>query len=151
MNNSRGNRILNLLKIPIVRQFVFYTGVGAVATGVDWGTFYIVNTWLGTDHKIAVTISFTLGATTNYTLNKILTFKDKTRQIVTQLGVYISISLLSLFFSVALMYLLVDVCGMHPMPGRMLTTLIMLFANFFMHKLVTFNKAIYDKIFQTTE
>ena len=139
--------IAKLLSPQLIRQFLFYTVVGAVATAVDWGSFYGLNQVWGIDYKIAVSISFTLGATTNYILNKFLTFRDKTRQIAAQLGVYIGISLLSLVMSVGLMYLQVDIISVPPMAARIITTGVMLFANFFMHKFITFNRMLYDKVF----
>jgi len=129
------------------RQFIYYVFVGAIATAVDWGTFYGFNSFLKIDYRIAVSGSFTLGASANYILNKIITFRDKTRQIVTQIGIYIAVTVFSLLCSLIIMYILVEIVGIGPMPARVITTGIMLFANFLMHKFITFNQKIYLAIF----
>ena len=136
-------RVLGLVPRALLRQFAVYTLVGAIATGVDWGSFYCFLTLLGLDYRIAVSLSFLLGATANYTLNRWITFQDKTRQIVAQVGVYTAVSLASLVMSVALMTAEVELLKMAPMPARILTTGIMLFANYLMHKFMTFNPRLY--------
>ncbi len=125
------------------RQFIFYALAGGIATAVDWGSFYGFNTGLEIDYRFAVALSFILGAATNYTLNKTITFRDRTKQIFTQLGIYSAISGFSLLCSVLLMYLQVDKFSLAPFPARMVTTGIMLIANFLMHKFITFNQKVY--------
>ena len=136
---EKGKRLVDKLG----RQFIFYVFVGAIATVIDWGTFFGVNSFFKIDYRIAVGISFTLGATANYILNKIVTFRDKTKQIVTQVGIYIAVTVFSLFCSVILMHIQVEIFEITPMTARVITTGIMLFANFLMHKFITFNQKIY--------
>jgi len=125
------------------RQFIFYVFVGAIATAIDWGVFFGVNRLFKIDYRIAVSISFALGASANYVLNKIITFRDKTKQIVTQVGIYVTVTVFSLICSVILMHLQVEIFKITPLTARVITTGIMLFANFLMHKFITFNQKIY--------
>ena len=130
------------LDVALRRQFLLYTFIGGIATAVDWGSFYLLNQQAGIDYKLAVTLSFTFGAITNYVLNKTITFKDKTKQIGAQIGIYIIISVLSLLMSVLLMFIQIDLLAVHAMVARVITTGIMLCCNFLMHKLLTFNQRV---------
>lgn len=131
----------------LAKQFLFYAFVGGIATFVDWGSFYLSNKILLLPYYVAVLISFTLGATTNYLLNKTITFKDKTKQVGAQLGIYITVSLLSLAITMGFMFVLVNIVKIDALPARILTTGIMLMGNFVMHKFLTFNKELYERLF----
>jgi putative flippase GtrA len=124
-------------------QFILYTAMGGLATGVDWFSFYLLNPVSGISYIPAVTVSFILGAITNYFLNKYLTFKDRTRQIVAQIGIYSVLCGFSLMCSIGLMYALVEWMKFWPMLARIFTTGIMLLLNFFMHKFITYNAQVY--------
>jgi putative flippase GtrA len=129
-----------------LRQFLTYVAMGGAATGVDWLSFYSFNMLLGLSYLSAVILSFSLGAVTNYFLNKFITFKDKTRQIVAQMGVYAFICVLSLLCSIGLMYALVEWAKLWPMLARIITTGIMLLLNFLVHKFVTYNQRTYMRL-----
>jgi putative flippase GtrA len=130
----------------LVSQFFIYAGVGATSTALDWAFFYVLNRLLGVSYLPAMAASFTLGAVSNYVLNKSFTFRDRTRQIIAQLGVYSAVCLFSLLCSGAMMYLLVERQSVPPMPARVLTTGLMLVVNFLMNKFLTYNAAIYRAV-----
>ena len=128
------------------RQFAFFVVMGGTATGVDWLSFYSLNVLGGFSYLFAVILSFSLGAIVNYLLNKFITFKDQTRQIITQIGVFSLICLVSLICSVLLMYALIEWVRLRPMLARIVTTGIMLFFNFIVHKSITFNQQTYRRL-----
>jgi len=137
------NRLYVLFKSGMFKQAIFYTFVGAIATAVDWSSFYILNLLCNVDYKVAVSVSFTLGSAVNYILNKKITFNDRTKQIAAQLSIFAIIGVISLLMSVFIMFVQVKLMGMLPMPARIVTTGIMLTVNFLMHKYITFNQKIY--------
>lgn len=137
------SRLCALFKPGVFRQAIIYAFVGAIATAVDWGSFYVLNLLCKVDYKVAVCMSFTLGSAVNYILNKKLTFNDQTKQIAAQLSVFAILAAISLLMSVFLMFVQVKLLGMLPMPARIVTTSIMLAVNFLMHKFITFNQKIY--------
>ena len=126
------SRLFVLFKPGVFKQAVFYTFVGAIATAVDHGSFYVLNLLCTIDYKIAVSMSFTIGSVVNYILNKQITFNDRTKQIVTQLSVFTVLGIISLLMSVFLMFIQVKLMGMLAMPARIITTGIMLTVNFMM-------------------
>jgi putative flippase GtrA len=129
----------------MVRQFTLYVLMGGMATGVDWLSFYSLNIIGGVSYLVAVILSFSLGAMINYLLNRFITFKDQTRQIIAQIGVYSFICVLSLLGSIILMYVLVEQVRLWPMAARMVTSGIMLVLNFLVHKFITYNQQIYAR------
>jgi putative flippase GtrA len=128
------------------RQFTLYVVMGGTATGVDWLSFYFLNVIGGLSYLWAVVLSFSLGAVINYLLNKFITFKDQTRQIIAQIGVYCFICALSLLGSIFLMYVLVEWIRLWSMMARVVTSGIMLVLNFLVHKFITYNQQIYARL-----
>jgi len=127
-------------------QFVSYAFVGGLATIVDWGGFWLVQYKLNWHYQLAVIIGFLLGAITNYLLNKFITFRDHSRYLVQQIGVYCVVSALSWLFSAALMYVWIEKLRLAPMLSRVLTSGVLLLVNFVMHKMLTFNRRLYERI-----
>ena len=131
--------IKKLTKIEFIRYFI----VGVIATIVDWGSFYILALRINFYYQFSLILSFSLGATTNYTLNKIFTFRCKSKQIIGQFSVFIIISIISVFLSMIIMFILIDLILLHKMFSRIFTTFIMVGVNYYMHKSVTFNKRFF--------
>jgi putative flippase GtrA len=131
--------IKKLTKIEFIRYFI----VGVIATIVDWGSFYILALRINFYYQFSLILSFSLGATTNYILNKIFTFRCKSKQIIGQFSVFIIISIFSLLLSMAIMFILIDLILLHKMVSRIVTTFIMLGVNYYMHKFITFNKRFF--------
>jgi putative flippase GtrA len=130
----------------MIRQLLVYILMGGTATGIDWLAFYTLNVVGDVSYLWAVTSSFTLGACCNYLLNKFITFRDQTRQILLQLGVYGVICVFSLMGSIFLMLVLVGWGGLWPMTARIITTGVMLALNFLFHKFFTYNPQLYDRL-----
>lgn len=117
---------------------MIYSIAGAIATIVDWGSFYILNSLLALNYVLAVCVSFTLGSLTNFSLNKHITFKNKYKKIVRQYMLHISVSIVSLGVTILIMFLLINKLQFAALNARVLTTFIVLFINYFMHKHITF-------------
>jgi putative flippase GtrA len=146
VNSPTGLSIVNLfVNKSMGRQFTLYVVMGGTATGVDWLSFYLLNVIGGLSYLWAVILSFFLGAMVNYLLNKFITFKDQTRQLMAQIGVYSFICALSLLVSIILMYVLVEGVRLWSMTARMVTTGIMLVLNFMVHRFITFNPQVYRR------
>ena len=122
----------------LVRSFFIYSVSGAVATLVDWGSFYVMSSMLSWYYMLAVCLSFTLGSLTNFTLNKYVTFKNKYDKLHHQYLLHLAVSIVSLGITLMIMYLLIDMAGIHKLSARFLTTLLVLPINFVLHKNITF-------------
>jgi putative flippase GtrA len=72
-------------------------------------------------------------------LNRIVTFKNKSKRVGLQLVVYCAVSAASILLSVAWMYIFVKIIGLLPIIARITTTLIMYPINFLVVKIFVFN------------
>jgi len=122
----------------LVRSFFIYSVSGAVATLVDWASFYVMSSLFAWYYMAAVCISYTLGSLANFTLNKFITFKNKYDKLHRQYFLHLAVSFVSLGITILIMYLLVDKAGLHKLNARVLTTLLVLPINFVLHKNITF-------------
>jgi putative flippase GtrA len=133
------DKFKKLLKLEFVKFFI----VGGISTLIDWGSFFILSIAFGFYYQLSLIISYTFGGLTNYFLNKIFTFHDKSKKIALQFTTFFSLAFFSLFVSMFIMYLLIDILFMHEMLSRMITTSIVFLLNYVMHKYITFNKRIF--------
>ncbi len=124
-------------------QFARYVLSGGIATAVDWALFWLLATRLQMNYQAGLVVAFVAGALVNYTITKLFVFQCHSRQVSQQLSVYFAITLLTLLLSMACMYFCVQVFGWAKVPSRMLTTGAMLPVNFLLHKLITFNRALF--------
>jgi len=122
----------------LAKSFFVYSVSGAVATLVDWGSFFVMSSMLSWYYMLAVCVSFTLGSLANFTLNKYVTFKNKYDKLHHQYLLHLAVSIVSLGITIFIMYALVDMTGLHKLNARILTTLIVLPVNFVLHKNITF-------------
>jgi putative flippase GtrA len=122
----------------LAKTFFIYSFSGAMATLVDWGSFYVMSSILSWYYMLAVCLSFTLGSMTNFTLNKYITFKNKYSKVVHQYLLHVFVSSISLSITIIIMYLFVEKIGMPKLNSRILTTLVVLPINFILHKNITF-------------
>lgn len=128
-----------LLKISFVR----YTFFGGVATLVDWAMFALGLYILGMHYQLAVVLAFFSGASFKFFFNKRFTFASTYRKVHLQYPVYIAVTLAGLAVNVLLMWLFVDLAGLHEFGSRVATTILVLFLNFSLDKCLTFNKKIF--------
>jgi putative flippase GtrA len=124
-------------------RFVRYILVGGIATGVDWSLFYILALTLNVYYLLSLILSFSAASITHYILNKIFTFKCKSKMVVKQFFYFISISIISLILSTLIILILVDLMLIQKMISRIITTLILFILNYFMHKYFTFNRRFF--------
>ena len=127
------------------KEFWVFFIVGAVATLVDWVSFWGMAMVLNVHYFASLVVSFSLGAVTNYILNKIFTFKDTAKKIVFQFSVFISLAVIALVISGILMFVFVDVLALNKMLSRIVTTGIVFFINYLMHRNITFNKKFFKQ------
>ena len=113
---------------------------GGLATIFDWSSFYIASYILKLNYIAAISISFILGATINYTTNRYYTFNNKFNNLSLQYAVFLLGSSSALILTFVQMIILVEYLHIDRMVSRIFITLIMLFYNFGFHKVYTFGK-----------
>lgn len=121
------------------REFIVYSIIGALATTIDWGLFYLFIFILHTDSYIAIFFSFLSGATSKFLLNKSLTFKNKSKEYFKQIGKFIFVNIVALLGSIVIFYVFLNIFSFNKMVARMIVTLIILFINYNLDKKLTYN------------
>jgi len=124
-------------------EFFRYFLVGIAATAVDWGIFYFLAVMNNVFYQLALIVALSVGSLTNFSLNKVFTFRCKSRMLVQQMSVYIGVVVVSFATSSAIMFLFVDMLLLEKMLSRILTTFVMLVINYLLQKYITFNRKIF--------
>ena len=136
-------KVLGFCRFAKNIEFFRYFLVGMAATAVDWGIFYFLAVMNNVFYQLALIVALSVGSLTNFSLNKVFTFRCKSRMLVQQMSVYIGVVIVSFATSSAIMFLLVDVFLLEKMFSRILTTFVMLLINYILQKYVTFNRKIF--------
>ena len=118
--------------------------MGAIATLVEWGTFYILAIVVGIYYQLGVIISLLFGAASNYLINKVYTFKNKSKKIASQFLLHIGVSIFSWIMHIGVMFVMVDMLSWEKMLSKILTTAIMLLPNYLMYKYTVFNPNFFN-------
>lgn len=105
----------------------------------DWTIFYLISPLL--HYELALILSYTVGGIVNFTLNKIYTFRSRSRRIIKQYSIFYVISIIALFLSMGIMFILVDLAELPEMISRIITSGIIFIFNYLMHKSITFKNS----------
>lgn len=118
-----------------------YIFVGLLATLVDWTTFAVSVKFL--HYQVALLLALGAGSLTHYSSNKIYTFKCHSRKYGSQLSLYFLLVGFTILISMGIMGGLIKFLGINKISARILTTGLMLFPNYLLHKYITFSKRIF--------
>jgi len=129
----------------LIGQFLWYTLFGGLSTLLYWAVFFALHRWIDLDYRIATAVGYGLGSLFNFGLQKAVTFRDRSRRLGTQIGVYTAVQGASLVLSVLMMMAMVEGLGLEELLALVLTTALVLFVNFAGHKFLTFNQALYQR------
>ena len=121
----------------VFRQFATFTGVGAVATGIQYGILVLAVHFLKIDPVVASTAGFALSAGVNYLLNYRVTFGSKKAH-HQAFPRFVVVVCLGLVLTALLMNLGVHRLGLHYLPAQIGTTAVVLLWNFIASRRWTF-------------
>lgn len=116
-------------------QFIKYCFVGGIATVFDWSTYSLL-LYLNIEYLLATAGGFIIGIIINYLISKKTVFTTESKVGKYDLLLYFLIGLIGLGFSIALMYIFVDILTINKIVSRMITTAIVLVWNFLARKLI---------------
>lgn len=118
--------------------FFKYCIVWISSTLVDIWSLFILVDLLNINLYFSVVISFLLAVINGFSWNKFWTFEDSSKKIKTQFVKFLIISLIWLLITLWLMYLFVDILKINYLISKALTSIIVLFWNYFWNKVWTF-------------
>lgn len=123
-----------------LRQFVFFSAIGAVGTAGHYATLLLLVEGLSQSPILASTLGFIVGALINYILNYRFTFQsDKPhREALTK---FLLVAAIGAGINTGLMALFIELLLLHYFIAQLIATAVVLLWNFLISKYWTFQTA----------
>jgi putative flippase GtrA len=124
-------------------EMMRYILIGGFATLIDWSTFAVTTKVIGWHYQVAIFFAYSFAGIFHYTCNRFFTFQNESKKYASQIFLYVLVVSISLPCNLLIMTGLVHIIAIDPLYLRMLTTVLMLPINYFLHKVFTFNKKFF--------
>lgn len=125
----------------LAKQLFRYTIVGGIAFVADYGSLYVLTEYVHLHHLYSAAIAFVVGLTINYLLSTSWVFSvHKTGNRYVEFMVFALIGICGLGFNELIIYVGTDVCQLHYMASKIISTILVFFWNFFARKFALFDK-----------
>ena len=120
----------------LIAQFMKFGVVGFIAFFIDYGLFALLSEVFGVNYLIANTIGFTVSVIFNYlaSMRYVFTHKDdlsRTKEFI----IFVVLSIIGLGLNDLLMFLGVDLLGLHGLFMKIVATAIVMVYNFVTRKI----------------
>lgn len=123
-----------------IKKFISYFFVGGIAALVEWGVFYLFNSF--TSYLIATIIAFIIATAVNYLLGRIWTFKNYEKSKVDVISVFI-VSGIGLLLNILFMYLLIDIIKLpYAILAKIISTGLVFIWNYVSRRIFIYKKEI---------
>jgi len=119
--------------------FVGYIIFAGLATLVDLGLLYSLTEFFRVWYFYSAIFSYFIGMVINYSLNKYLNFRNKSKQIIPQFGLFATVALIGLGLNQLILYSLVEFVKFWYMLAKIFAIFTIMFWSFYGHKKLTFN------------
>lgn len=127
-------REMNMQKL--MKQIIRFAAVGGSAFVIDYGILFVLNSFLGMNHLVASTISFSVSVIYNYVLSTLWVFDVNEEQSKSQqLTVFMVLSVIGLAINEFIMWICVDNLKMMVMVGKIIATAVVMVYNFITRKI----------------
>lgn len=128
-----------VLKNKLLNQLMRYAVVGGVAFVVDYGSLWLLTELAGLHHLVSTAIAFVLGLTCNYLISTAWVFgESKVRNRWLEFSAFALIGIVGLGLNELIIYLCTDICGLHYMLSKIISTALVFFWNFFARRFLLF-------------
>nr|WP_246739714.1 GtrA family protein [Martelella sp. HB161492] len=112
--------------------------VGGASTVINYCFFYVLFELAGTDYSLAFVVGFLAGLGFGYIFNKIWTFQVREASTLAVVSKYVAVYMVSLGLGIAFFRLLVEVFGLDPLLGNLITICLTTCTNFLGTRLLVF-------------
>jgi len=126
-----------------LKQFIQFTGIGAIGTSGHYLTLIILVEIYAFDPVFATTAGFLLGALINYSLNYRFTFRSKKRHREAMFKFFV-VAVIGAVLNSAIMYAGLLHGNVPYLAVQLIATALVLFSNFAMNKAWTFAETYSD-------
>lgn len=144
------NNVKSFVKSKVSKLFIVYVALAGFATIVDFAVLFIMTSVFNIWYLLSATISYFCGMLTNFTLNKVLNFKNKSKFLFRQFLLFSVVALIGLALNNLILFVLVDIVKtrINIAPeydkiwlffAKCVSVFIVMFWSFIGHKKITFN------------
>jgi|ERR1700723_2895666 putative flippase GtrA len=119
-------------------QFIKFAVVGVLNSAIQYLVFWFLYSLTGTPYLLASVIGYVAGMTNSYFLNRRWTFASRNQQLLTELGKFVTVNLISLGVNLGLLFLLVSSGVMVPQWAQIVAIAGSTLVNFVLNKVWTF-------------
>ena len=124
-----------MIVIKSLLPLIIYFLVGLGATIVEWGVFYLLNVVSHVHYSLATVLAFAVSTLANWALGRLLLFKKGSHAgLLRELLAIYAVSCIGLAANLGIMWVCIEVIGMHDMFAKMLATAIVFIGNFLVRK-----------------
>ncbi len=132
-------------------EIIRYLIVGVLTTVVSLGVYYVcVLTFLNPQSALqlqaANVLSWIAAVKFAYITSRIYVFQSKCKDWLQEAAAFYSSRLLTLFMDMAIMFVVVTLCGMNDKLGKLVVQVVVTIANYIFSKLFVFRVSKKDKI-----
>jgi len=138
MPNKFIEKIKNLSKQEICKQFVRFCLVGIINTVVDFSVYLFFSRVIGLYFLLANILAILAAMTVSFILNKYWTFANLEKKIKTQYLKFALVNLVYFFLNNSIVLCLVDYLNLYDLWAKVIAIIIGLFWNFFANRYWTF-------------
>ena len=131
--------ISKLLQNEDIKLFVGYVLFAGFATLVDIGLLYSLTEFFHVWYLYSAAIAYFVGMVINYLLNKYFNFKNRSKQIFMQFGLFAIVALVGLGINQFVLYSLVEFAKLWYISAKIIAIFIGLLWSFYGHRKLTFN------------
>lgn len=115
-------------------QFFLYLVVGALATVVEWGAFYLFDVIFGIHYTFSTALAFAVSTFSNWGFGKLILFRQKSRNVAGEIFKIYLISVIGLLMNIAIMFVAIEKIGISDMISKIIATGIVFVWNFLIRK-----------------
>ena len=120
-------------------QLFLYLLVGALATLVEWGFFFLFNSVCRFHYQLATVLAIAISTFSNWLFGRLLTFRTAERKnVVGEIAKIYAVSVIGLLMNIAIMFVAVEKIGLSEMLSKIIATGIVFAWNFLVRKLVIY-------------
>jgi dolichol-phosphate mannosyltransferase len=122
------------------KTFFPYLAISAFATSIDYLVLYLLTSFIGIFYLISSIISYCIGTTINYILNKRFNFKFTNKPVLKEFSTFMIINLLGLVLNSILMYFFVAFADLNYLIAKTISVFIVFFWNYIGNRYISFNQ-----------
>lgn len=133
----------------VIVQFLKFNAVGLINTAVDFALFTLLLFW-GMGSFGAQAVSYAAGTMNSYIMNKKITFSEqisaqerRSNFNISQFIRFAALNAAVLALSLAMLFVLISIAGLHPLASKLIVTTVTVMVNFLGSRKWVFAKKAY--------